>query len=127
MFTSYVLLARYAFARQQPRVDVSEDISKASVSREGQHTMLEFTRPLNSGDDADDISLATCKYFLFGFGGPVTDYDRMQIGYHTKVPIVSSQRICLETNPQQCTSKSIYLHYTYAPLIYNAPVCISIL
>ena len=98
-----ILSFRFAFDRVQPRVDNIQNIINASVSRQNGHTILDFIRPLSSGDNADDISLTSCRYFLYAFGGAVTDFAQFEIGYHgASNRFDSSQRICLEARPDQC-------------------------
>lgn len=105
---------RFAFARQEPRVDAIRSIVNASTHRQNGRTILDFTRPLSTGDNEDDIQLTGCRYFVYGFGGPVISFaSRQIIGRHGSTPLVSAQRICLATRPDQCPGEHDDIVHTY--------------
>lgn len=96
------LSLRFAFGRVEPRIDGIQSITNASVYRQNGRTILDFTRPLSTGDNADDVQLTSCRFFIYGFGGAVSNFAQPQISQHRGVPITSNQRICLEVQPDQC-------------------------
>ncbi len=59
--------------RAQPPEDDSQDIYDASYELVGGTTSIAFTRPCSS-TDTNDIPINQCLYYLYAFGGDVTDY-----------------------------------------------------
>ena len=91
-------LSRYIFARAQPPIDASQDITNAVARHENGVTTMTFTRPLSS-NDRNDLSLESCRFFLYGWGGSA-DTTTRTIGYHPSTPIVSPDRICLPASTE---------------------------
>jgi len=89
---------RYIFARAQPPIDASQDITNAVARHENGVTTMTFTRPLSS-NDRNDLSLESCRFFLYGWGGSA-DTTTRTIGYHPSTPIVSPDRICLPASTE---------------------------
>ena len=97
---------RYALGRTEPAIDTTQNILNASTTRVDGYTVLDFTRALDTRDSTDDVSLAGCVYFLYGYNGPVANYNG-RVGYHRMTPNVSPARICLSS---QCTGVAHVLY-----------------
>jgi hypothetical protein len=95
---------RFATARAQPPIDRTQNLVNASASRVDGFTVLDFTRPLDTGDSTQDVSLTQCVYFMFGYNGPVVSFNGV-VGYHPNTPLVSPTTICLSS---QCTGEPTF-------------------
>ena len=98
---------RWATARAQPRIDSTQNIQSVSITRTGGYTSMSFIRRINTGDNSDDISLSSPRFFVYGFNGPV-DFTSNSIRQHRNTPVISNNRITLPTSAQ-CTGRPLII------------------
>ena len=74
---------RYSFERVQPPRDPIQNVDNPFASFEDGVTTVRFSRQKDTGD-VNDFSLNDCVYFLYAWGGAVTNINTAQIEYHGK-------------------------------------------
>ena len=96
---AFIYCYRYAVARGvAPRLDTSQDIMNTSASLMDGRQMISFTRPIDTGDTADDFSLDMCINLIWAFGGAINDFNTMpaSIGVHNAASRgIFNEQICL--------------------------------
>ena len=93
---------RYAFERVEPRIDAIQNVDNGSASFEDGVMTVRFSRARDTGDLREDISLSTCVFFLFAWGGDV-NVATSQIEYHGRSRRkVSESLICIPTSTSFC-------------------------
>ena len=95
---------RYATARVMPPRDPIQNIDNAMASFEDGVTTVSFSRLRDTGDE-NDISLNNCVYFLYAWGGAVSNINTGQIEYHGATRrFVSNSLECIPSDcPNRCT------------------------
>ncbi len=89
-------ICRFAGSRTRPPIDPSQDITAASAELMDGTTTIRFTRP-RASTDTNDISLDQCRFFLWAWGGSVTNGDPTTIGQHTSRGIFPNM-VCIPDN-----------------------------
>ena len=93
---------RYATTRSQPPCDLIQNVDNAMASFEDGVTTVSFSRLRDTGDE-NDISLNNCVYFLYAWGGAISDISTGQIQYHGGTRFVSMSLECIPSDcPNQC-------------------------
>ena len=103
MYTYTILPFRFASARSRPPADDSQDITDASAVHENGVTTVIFSRERVT-NDANDVSLDQCVYFLYAWGGTF-DVNTQMIephGYGNREP--SGTTVCLPSS-SDCPSE----------------------
>lgn len=91
--TSPVVSDRHIRQYGEPTVDATNNVQIVSGSRTNGATTVTFTRPLVTGDTAEDYS-DDCAFFLFSWGGTVQTNG--QLTQHT-FQATSEKEICFTT------------------------------
>ena len=99
---------RYAFTRDisvQPPIDPIQNVDNLSAAFEDGVTTVMFSRLKDTGD-VNDFSLSNCIYFLFAWGGDVTNITSREISYHgASRRFISDSLICIPTSTSFCPEK----------------------
>ena len=86
----------------QPPRDSIQNVDNASASFEDGVTTVMFSRLRDTGDE-DDLSLSNCVYFLYAWGGGVTNISSGEISYHGAFRRnISNTLICIPTSTSFC-------------------------
>jgi len=72
---------RYAVGQAEPPRDAMQNVDKSFASFEDGITTVRFSRQKDTGDP-NDVSLNRCVYFLYAWGGAVTNISAGRIEYH---------------------------------------------
>ena len=89
-----------------PQKDSSQDITTEMATYSNGVLTLTFTRPKSTSDpDGNDVNFtdSDCFYFFFPVGGGAYDDSAKSIDKHTKTPIISAEKICIEQCKYQLT------------------------
>ena len=102
VFFAFLRWTGSRYSRTAP--DAVQDVTATSTSYVNGILNVQFTRPRNTGNDQDlqfSDSGSDCYYFFFPIGGG--NVNNKEISRHSRTPVVSSQKICVTTNPQVCS------------------------
>ena len=82
----------------QPPRDPIQNVDNTFASFEDGFTTVRFSHQKETGD-VNDFSLNNCVFFLFAWGGAVTNYSTGQIEYHGfNRRFISDSLICLPSS-----------------------------
>ena len=85
--------------RTTPALDTSQDLTAQMAVYENGVLTIRFSCPRDTGDTAQDRAFTDtdCYYFFYPFsGGAITGGTP---GYHTQIPDVSTDKICVKACP----------------------------
>ena len=92
----YFMMDTFMTSYTPPVLDREQDISGMTGQYADGIVRLTFSRPVKS-KDAKDVSLDTCRFFLFPVEGGTYDAVSKKIRKHESTPISSSDKICIPT------------------------------
>jgi len=106
VFEVYITVhCRYVVERAEPPCDTIQNVDNSFASFEDGVTTVKFSRQKDTRD-MNDISLNDCVYFLYAWGGAVTNINTGRIHYHGATRrFISASLQCMPSSsfcPKRC-------------------------
>uniref|UniRef100_A0A7E5A0L2 TIL domain-containing protein n=1 Tax=Panagrellus redivivus TaxID=6233 RepID=A0A7E5A0L2_PANRE len=79
----------------RPSIDERQDVFGVSTQYLNGEVFANFSRSLSTTDEANDLNLGECQFFLFMQTGGPLEGGSSEIRKHTDTPISSGSRVCL--------------------------------